>query len=280
MRNLSKAVLALVMLAFVSVNAAQAQDITDADLKDYAIILLAQQSITEKISPMVNDLIAKQEGIDGNRYAELNAAAKGNVDKLPADATDFEKQFYSIVQKRVDKKTKAAKTSKQVIKYLGTGRGENVIFAQEKSLSKIEKTILTDEIVVSSKPVSSNINSGISDFSSAVELNKKAEEIAGEILPNDTIDTKSTTKNSKTRKKSKPKARKKSVADKSKTKLTNQKKSNFGKKQKDSPKVKQNIEDEVSETSSSLNETKEGKPQQEKKSRATIGLPQWKPPSR
>ena len=121
MRNLSKAVLALVMLAFVSVNAAQAQDITDADLKDYAIILLAQQSITEKISPMVNDLIAKQEGIDGNRYAELNAAAKGNVDKLPADATDFEKQFYSIVQKRVDKKTKAAKTVLNTLATNGLG---------------------------------------------------------------------------------------------------------------------------------------------------------------
>jgi len=41
MRNLSKAILAAVMLAFVSVNVAQAQDFTDEDMKDYAVILLS-----------------------------------------------------------------------------------------------------------------------------------------------------------------------------------------------------------------------------------------------
>ena len=149
-----------------------------------------------------------------------------------------------------------------------------------RSKSLIEQANSTDEIVISSEPVLSNINSGISDFSSAVELDKKAEEIAVEIVTKDTIDPKSETNTSKTRTKSKQKARKKSVADKSKTKLTNQQKSTAGKKQKDYPKVKQHIEDEVSETSSSPIETKERQPQQEKKSRATIGLPQWKPPSR
>ena len=44
MRNLSKAVLAAVMLAFVSVNVAQAQDFTDEDMKDYAVILMAQKA--------------------------------------------------------------------------------------------------------------------------------------------------------------------------------------------------------------------------------------------
>ncbi len=109
MKKLSKVLVAFLMLGFVSVNAF-AQDITDQDYKDYAIILMAQKSITDKISPMVNELIEKQDGIDGNRYVELDKAAKGKVENLPADATDFEKQFYGIVQKQVAKKKKAAQT--------------------------------------------------------------------------------------------------------------------------------------------------------------------------
>ncbi len=120
MKKFTKIIGAMLLLAFVSTNM-KAQEITDADLKDYAIILLAQKSITDKISPMVNAQIAAQEGIDGKRYAELNKAAKGKIDKLPADATDFEKQFYGIVQKRVDKKTKAAKTVVNTLASNGLG---------------------------------------------------------------------------------------------------------------------------------------------------------------
>lgn len=108
--RLTKAVLATVMFVFVGVNAASAQDFTDEDMKDYAVILMAQKAITSKISPYVNGLIEKQEGIDGNRYVELDKAAKGKVDNLPADATDFEKQFYGTIQKQVDKRKKAAGT--------------------------------------------------------------------------------------------------------------------------------------------------------------------------
>jgi len=102
--------LAFLLFGFVSVNAVNAQELTDQDYRDYAIILMAQKSITDKISPMVNDLIEKQEGIDGNRYVELDKVAKGKVENLPADATDFEKQFYGIVQKQVAKRKKAAST--------------------------------------------------------------------------------------------------------------------------------------------------------------------------
>lgn len=120
MKKFTKVIGAVLLLAFVSTNL-KAQDITDADLKDYAIILMAQKSITDKISPMVNDLIAAQEGIDGKRYAELNKAAKGKIDKLPADATDFEKQFYGVIQKRVDKRKKAASTVVNTLASNGIG---------------------------------------------------------------------------------------------------------------------------------------------------------------
>lgn len=107
MKRLTKALLVCLMITLGS-TAVKAQDLTEQDMKDYAIILLAQKAITDKISPYVNDIIEKQDGIDGNRYAELDAAAKGDVNKLPAGATDFEKQFYATIQKRVKDRTDAA----------------------------------------------------------------------------------------------------------------------------------------------------------------------------
>lgn len=109
MKRITTALIACFMMVFVAASA-QAQDFTDQDMKDYAVILMAQKAITEKISPYVNDLIEKQDGIDGNRYAELDAAAKGKIENLPGDATDFEKQFYATIQKRVDARKKGAGT--------------------------------------------------------------------------------------------------------------------------------------------------------------------------
>ena len=57
MKKLSKVVMAFMLFGFVSINAVNAQDLTDQDYKDYAIILMAQKAITDKISPYVNDLI-------------------------------------------------------------------------------------------------------------------------------------------------------------------------------------------------------------------------------
>jgi len=94
----------------MAVSTVSAQDFTDQEVKDYAIILMAQKSITDKISPLVNGYIAQQEGIDGNRYAALNKVAKGKVASLPADATDLEKDFYGKMQKLVNARTKAAGT--------------------------------------------------------------------------------------------------------------------------------------------------------------------------
>ena len=103
MRRITTAFIACLMMLFF-VEGVQAQDeITDADLKDYAIILLAQKSITDKISPMVNDLIAKQEGMTGQRFQEIS---KGTGDP----AQEWETTFVNAVNKRVEKRKKAAKT--------------------------------------------------------------------------------------------------------------------------------------------------------------------------
>ena len=144
MRNLSKAVLAALLLAFVSVNAAQAQDFTDQDLKDYAVILLAQKAITEKISPYVNELIEKQDGIDGNRYAELDAIAKGDATKLPAgtDVEKFEQTFYATIQKRVNSRKKGAQTVVNTLaKYSLGAKKYNAIKKAYRSNSDVKAKI-------------------------------------------------------------------------------------------------------------------------------------------
>lgn len=103
MRRLSKFVLAAVCFALVSVSAQAQEELTDQDYKDYAVILLAQKSITDKISPMVNELIEKQEGMTGQRFQEL-------TDKTGEPAQSWETQFMTLVNKQIDDKKKAAGT--------------------------------------------------------------------------------------------------------------------------------------------------------------------------
>ncbi|MFT6971869.1 MAG: hypothetical protein ACJAXX_002444 [Roseivirga sp.] len=102
MKTLSKALLACLMLTMVSVSAKAQEEISDQDLKDYAIVLLAQNSIMDKVSPMVNGLIEKQEGMTGNRFEELRK-------KTGEPAKEWETGFVSLVNKQIKKKQDAAK---------------------------------------------------------------------------------------------------------------------------------------------------------------------------
>ena len=109
MVNMMKKVALLFAFLFaVGFSNAQDLDITDDDLKAYYIIDLAKNSIVKTISPMVNDLIAKQEGMTGQRFKELQAT-KGDADKLAAvEAKEWEIKFLNLVTKQIDKKKKAA----------------------------------------------------------------------------------------------------------------------------------------------------------------------------
>lgn len=108
MKKLTYGMLALGMLLVVGFSNANAQDVTDEDIKNYAIIELAKNSITGGISPLVNDMIEKQEGMTGQRFQELQKT-KGDKAKMTAiEAQDWEIQFYELVNKQIDKKKKAA----------------------------------------------------------------------------------------------------------------------------------------------------------------------------
>ena len=101
-RKLTTGMLAVGVFMTVGFTNAKAQDeVTDADIKNYAIIELAKNSITDGISPMVNDMIEKQEGMTGQRFQELQKN-KGE------GAEEWEKKFLQVVNKQIDKKKKAA----------------------------------------------------------------------------------------------------------------------------------------------------------------------------
>jgi len=98
-------------LFLIGIGFANAQDveITDADLKAYAIANAGVKSITSTISPMVNDLISKQEGMTGQRFKELQAT-KGDADKLAGiEAQEWEIKFLSTVNEEIDERKQAAK---------------------------------------------------------------------------------------------------------------------------------------------------------------------------
>jgi len=85
------------------------EEITDDDLKAYAIANAAVKSITSSISPMVNDLISKQEGMTGQRFKELQGT-KGDADKLAAiEAKEWEIKFLETVNGEIEERTDAAK---------------------------------------------------------------------------------------------------------------------------------------------------------------------------
>ena len=95
----------------IGIGFANAQDaeITDDELKAYAIANAGVKSITSSISPMVNDLISKQEGMTGQRFKELQAT-KGDADKLAGiEAQEWEIKFLSTVNEEIDERKQAAK---------------------------------------------------------------------------------------------------------------------------------------------------------------------------
>ena len=104
MKALEKVFLTFIITLFVGGNL-MAQDeveITDADLKAYAALQLSTEVITSSISPAVNELIAAQEGMTGNRFNELRS-------KSGEPAKEWEVKFMQTVQEMIEKRTEAAK---------------------------------------------------------------------------------------------------------------------------------------------------------------------------
>lgn len=127
-------VLAFSFFAFLPLTQAQEAEITDEDLKNYAIIDKAVDMITSSISPTVNDLIQKQEGMTGARFNELRKMGSSEAQLKQGGAQDWEIKFMATVNDLIQKRQEAAK---EVINLLvnNSGLGAGKYQAIKKGLS-------------------------------------------------------------------------------------------------------------------------------------------------
>ena len=241
----------------------------DPQTREYIAVPAVNQLYTQGLSMYQHQIICKY----ASEHGFIQNGSKPDVVALAL----AKEQIQDIVREAIAK-TKAAKTSKQVIKYLGTGRGEDVIAAQERTVKVIQPTNTADTIAIEAQSEVTDINAGISDFSSAIDLDLKAEEVAVEILSKDSDSSKDKTKIRKTTKKSQSKVKKKPSAKQSKFDRRTRKDLTANKKSSTSLNTqKQTTENPIHKASS---KKEKQSPKEEQKPRGSIGLPQWKPPSR
>lgn len=134
--------LALICLMTISIAGMAQDEITDEDLRRYALMNEVIDVMKAEISVLTNDLIKNQEGIDGKRYVELSAA-KGQEAKLDElGAQEFEKKFMVLVYEKQEERKEAIKEVNQILatKMLRDGG---------KTYKAIKEALTTDEAVKS-----------------------------------------------------------------------------------------------------------------------------------
>jgi len=102
--------LSIFYLITTSTNLKAQDEITDDQLRKYALMSEVITLMKKDISIELNKLIKAQEGMTGTRYKEL-AATKGDSAKLAeVGAKDFEKQFWGIIEALKASRTEAIKS--------------------------------------------------------------------------------------------------------------------------------------------------------------------------
>lgn len=140
MKGIKLLILTIVMSVFAG-NLVMAQDeITEADLRKYAIMYQSIEFMKKDISIELNKMIKAQEGMTGKRYKEL-AGTKGDEAKLTAiGAKDFEKQFIALVNKLMDER-------KASIKEVNSELATKMVGNKGKIYKKIKADLKTDEVL-------------------------------------------------------------------------------------------------------------------------------------
>ena len=137
-----KGIKLLILTSMISVfagNLAMAQEeITDNDLRKYAILSQSIDLMKKDISIELNKMIKAQEGMTGTRYKEL-ASTKGDDAKLAAiEAKDYEKQFIALVDKLMDER-------KASIKQVNSDLATKMVGNKGKTYKKIKAELKEDE---------------------------------------------------------------------------------------------------------------------------------------
>lgn len=122
----------------VAGNVMAQDEISDLDLRKYAVLSQSIEFMKKDISIELNKMIKAQEGMTGKRYKELSAT-KGDETKLAAvDAKDYEKQFMTIVDKLKTDRTDA-------IKKVNSDLATKMVGNKGKIYKKIKADLKTDE---------------------------------------------------------------------------------------------------------------------------------------
>ena len=141
MKTIKRAVLATLFLGLILANSAKAQDeITDEQLRKYAVLQEVIDLMKKDISVEINAMIKAQDGISGKRYVEISKT-KGDEAKLAAlNATDLEVKFLQLTNDLKNDRTDAIKTVNSAIatKMLGN---------KGKVYKKIKNALAADEAV-------------------------------------------------------------------------------------------------------------------------------------
>jgi hypothetical protein len=115
-------------------------EITDQDLRKYAILSQSIEYMKKDISVELNKMIKAQEGMTGQRYKEL-ASAKGDEAKMDEmGAKDFEKKFMSLVNDMMDDR-------KEAIKSVNSELATKMVGNKGKVYKSIKAALKEDEAV-------------------------------------------------------------------------------------------------------------------------------------
>jgi hypothetical protein len=99
---------ALLMGVVVNVSNAQSEEITDENLRRYALLMESVDAMKAEISVALNDMIKNQEGMTGKRFSELS---KGEGEA----ATEFETKFMATIEEMKEERIDAIKQVNQLL---------------------------------------------------------------------------------------------------------------------------------------------------------------------
>ncbi len=141
MKTIKSAVLASLFLGLILANSAKAQDeITDEQLRRYALLKEVIDLMKKDISTEINAMIKAQEGINGKRYVEISKT-KGDEAKLAElNATDLEIKFLQLTNDLKNDRTDAIKT-------VNTAIATKMVGKKGKVYKRIKDALAADEAV-------------------------------------------------------------------------------------------------------------------------------------
>lgn len=98
----------MILLGFGSIAQAQDEQVTDENLRRYALLMETVEAMKSDISTTLNSMIKNQEGMTGKRFSELS---KGEGEA----ATEFEQKFMDTIEEMKSERIDAIKEVNQIL---------------------------------------------------------------------------------------------------------------------------------------------------------------------